>query len=198
MPDKVIIKPGEACGNGIVGFDDVVPVILETDRLRLIPACETDLDDLWALWTDPEVRRFLWDDVVITRDQAMETLQDLLPLSSRGLGLWMLRLRAGARDMIGCAALAPVRTAAEYDASLEGAIEPLIAITPLFCRRGYGTEALAALRKHASETLPLDRLVAVADAPNVASDRLLRRVGFEMDKEIDGPRHRLRIYRLTQ
>jgi RimJ/RimL family protein N-acetyltransferase len=98
--------------------------------------------------------------------------------------------------MIGCAALTPTRTAADYDSSLDRAIEPLIAIAPRVGRQGYGTEALTALSNHASETLLLDRLVAVADVPNVASDRLLRRVGFKREKEIDGPPHRLRIYRL--
>jgi RimJ/RimL family protein N-acetyltransferase len=164
--------------------------------MRLIPAGEHDLDDLWALWTDPDVRRYLWDDVVIAREQAAETLRDLLPLASRGLGLWILRRRAGAQDMIGCAALTPVRTAAQYDSSLDGAIEPVIVIRPSVCRQRYGTEALSALLTHASEALPHERLVAVADVPNVASDRLLRRAGFAMGNETDGPRHRLRIYRL--
>ena len=38
---------------------------LETPRLALHPAALDDLAELHALWADPEVRRNLWDDVVI-------------------------------------------------------------------------------------------------------------------------------------
>ena len=44
--------------------------ILETARLRLMPVAEEDLEELRARWTDPQVRQFLWDNVVIERNQA--------------------------------------------------------------------------------------------------------------------------------
>jgi hypothetical protein len=34
---------------------------LRTRRLFLCPATGADADDLWALWSDPGVRRFLWE-----------------------------------------------------------------------------------------------------------------------------------------
>jgi RimJ/RimL family protein N-acetyltransferase len=42
--------------------------VLRTQRLVLRPWTHEDVDALHALWTTPEVRRYLWDDVVITRD----------------------------------------------------------------------------------------------------------------------------------
>ena len=54
------------------------------------------------------------------------------------------------------------------------------------------------LIQYAMETLRLDRLVGVADAPNVASDRLLKRLGFVLCAETDGPRHRLRHHNFGQ
>ncbi len=49
----------------------------------LRPARAADLDALWPLWTDPDVRRFLWDDRVIGREEAQATLEDCLALAPR-------------------------------------------------------------------------------------------------------------------
>ena len=38
------------------------------------------------------------------------------------------------------------------------------------------------------------RLAGVTDAPNAASDRMLRAVGFRVLGEVPGPRHALRTY----
>jgi RimJ/RimL family protein N-acetyltransferase len=62
----------------------------------------------------------------------------------------------------------------------------------------HASETLTALVEYATEGLQLDRLVGVTDVPNIASDRLLRRVGFVVCAETDGPRHRLRHYRLER
>ena len=47
------------------------------------------------------------------------------------------------------------------------------------------------------DALRLERLVAVNDVPNAASDQLLQRLGFAACAETDGPRYRLRHYRLA-
>lgn len=69
---------------------------LTTPRLALRQANSSDLDLLWGIWMDGEVRRFLWDDRVITRDEAAATLQDGITLAADGLGLWVLAPRVTA------------------------------------------------------------------------------------------------------
>ena len=49
--------------------------ILRTPRLTLQPYRLDDIDLLHQLWTTPEVRRYLWDDIVITRQRAEETVR---------------------------------------------------------------------------------------------------------------------------
>jgi [ribosomal protein S5]-alanine N-acetyltransferase len=171
-----------------------------TSRLVLRPAEPADLDTLWALWTDAAVRRFLWDDRVIDRDDAAATLADCLALSAEGLGLWLIQGREaqGTDDTpnvsLGCAGLLPVSSAATYEPRLASLVEPLVALTPGVWGRGYAQEALAALVSHAHTTLGLPRLAAVTDVPNVASDRMLRRAGFTVLSEQPGPRFPLRTY----
>jgi ribosomal-protein-alanine N-acetyltransferase len=164
-----------------------------TARLRLTPAGDEDMDALWALWTEPLVRQFLWDDLVIERDRARETVRESAALAPQGLGLWTMTLATDGA-LVGCAALTPVGSAAEFYPPCAGAIEPLIALAPGHWHRGYAHEALTTLIAYATDTLQLDRIVAVTDAPNDASDRLLQRTGFVWCAETDGPRYRLRHY----
>ena len=98
---------------------------LITERLVLQPATAAHVGDLWGLWTDREVRRYLWDDREISRDEAARTLADCEALAADGLGLWVITpLSATGRvaetaPVIGCAGLLPVSTAAEFESDLQ-------------------------------------------------------------------------------
>ncbi len=173
----------------------VLPV-LDTPRLRLHPAAPADLDALHALWADADVRRYLFDDEPVPRERAEGALADGLALAADGLGLWTVRSRDNGA-VPGCVGLLPAGTAAEYDPGLAGAVEPLAAFAPAVWGRGYATEALEAAIAYAFGPRGLDRLAAVNDVPNEASDRLVRRLGFAPTGECDGPRYRLRTYVLT-
>lgn len=176
---------------------------IRTSRLFLRPATLSHIDELWQLWRDPDVRRFLWDDRQIARDEARRVVADLAALNDTGLGLWVAeRVPRGDSPatpaFLGCAALFPVSTAAEHEPALAGMVEPLIALAPRAWGNGYAVEALGALVSYAFETLALPALAGVTDVPNVASDRMLRRAGFIPLSEVSGPRHPLRIYRLER
>lgn len=160
--------------------------MLETERLRLRPAEHADLDRLWALWTDADVRRFLWDDETISREHAAEVLGGLLEAGAgSGRGLWTVW--AGG-DFAGCCGLIETTDPAEPD--------PLCALLPAVQGRGYATEALRAMIDHAFADLGVHRLSATVDVPNEASHRLVRRLGFVRREELDGPRYRMVRYTL--
>lgn len=169
---------------------------LSTPRLHLRPAVPEDLDALWAIWAEPEVRRFLFDDVPVPRERAEEVLSSCLSQVADGLGLWTIRLRNQEEEVIGCAGLTPVGVAAENAPRLAGKVEPVVALAPGCWHRGYATEALQAVIAYGFGPLGLRELVGVADIPNVASRLVLTRLGFEAVDETEGPRYRLRIYRL--
>ena len=81
---------------------------LVTPRLSLRPATEADIDALHRLWTDPEVRRFLWDGEIITRETAAEVIGDLIAcFDSLGFGLWVAATFEAPRQTIGFAYLRP-------------------------------------------------------------------------------------------
>ena len=164
--------------------------------MRLRSVRLADLDPLWTLWIDPEVRQYLFDDVAIPQERAAEILADCAALAADGLGLWTIRL-SGSSSLIGCVGLFPVSTAAEHEPRLVGAVEPLVTLAPSAWHRGLATEALAMVINYAFEDRGMSQLVAAVDVPNTASIRLVTRLGFEQLSECTGPRYRMRTYTLT-
>lgn len=169
---------------------------LSTTRLALAPATRGDVEALWAIWRDPDVRRYLFDDTPVTRERAVEVFDSCLALVPEGLGLWTV-CRRGAAPVIGCVGLLRVTSIADYDPRLAGAVEPLAAFTPSVWGNGYAHEALAAALAYGFGSLGLAKMAAVTDVPNDASDRMVRRAGFHISGECDGPKYRLRTYTLT-
>src|SRR5918997_60366 len=61
-----------------------------------------DVGYLHRLWTDPAVRRYFWDDEVITRTRAEAAIREAAEDFGRhGLGLWIPERRAGGGAPIG-------------------------------------------------------------------------------------------------
>jgi [ribosomal protein S5]-alanine N-acetyltransferase len=169
---------------------------LTTSRLTLRAASETDLDALWRLLTDPQVRRYLCDNRVLTRGEVQTMLEDIAH-GPAGMGFWLLH--DNANQMIGCVGLHPVLPdVVAHAPDLAGEIEPTIAPAPNHWGRGLAAEALAAALAYAFDSLGLDRLVAVVDEPNERSHRLMLRVGFTpTGTTATGPCYPLRTYRLA-
>jgi RimJ/RimL family protein N-acetyltransferase len=139
---------------------------LVTERLRLRPAEHADLDRLWALWTAPDVRRFLWDDETISRQNAADVLGGLIDAgAATGRGLWTVW--AG-DDFAGCCGLLETTDPGEPD--------PVCALLSGMQGRGYATEALRAMLDHAFRNLGVRRFSATVDVPNQASHRLVQRL----------------------
>jgi ribosomal-protein-alanine N-acetyltransferase len=141
---------------------------LRTERLFLRPYRAEDLDALHALWTDPDVRRYLWDDVVIARDLAEEVLRASLALfEQRGFGQWAVFLQ-GEPDLIGFCG---------YRLH-EDTPELLFGLLRTYWGRGLATEAARAVLHDGFTRLGFARVVAATDPPNAASVRVLQRLGM--------------------
>jgi ribosomal-protein-alanine N-acetyltransferase len=171
--------------------------VLTTRRLTLHGVCQADLDLLWQLLTDPQVRRYLCDNQILSRADVQEMLTVSLAQAAQGMGFWMLRDHESKH--VGCIGLHPVSHGiVSHAPHLDGEVEPTIALAPDRWGQGLATEALAAVVAYAFETLGLERLVAVVDEPNHASQRLMGRVGFMPTGSTSGPCYPLRTYRLPR
>ena len=142
---------------------------LRTRRLVLRPWTTADADALHRLWTDPDVRRYLWDNVVIPRERAEATVREAVEAAARErFGQWLVERRDG--RMAGFCGL--LRRDPASDPEL------MYGLAPAFWHLGYATEAARAVLAYAFRTLGVARVTAATDVPNTASARVMERLGM--------------------
>ena len=148
---------------------------LRTARLRLRPFGVGDVDAIHALWTDPGVRRFLWDDRVIGRERAAEEVSSALKDEAEGgFGLWTLHLRA-AWGVIGFCGFRRMHGADE--------LELLYGLLPGHWGKGLAVEASRAALDQLFAACSPPRVYALADPPNAQSFRVMEKLGMRFDRD---------------
>lgn len=152
-------------------------IILETPRLILRRQLLTDLDDLWALYSDPEITKFI-PDAPRTRQEAQEELEWHMhghPKNPK-LGLWAT-IHKPTGKFIGRCGLLPW--------TIDGAneIEVAYTIARAYWGQGLATEAAQAIREHAFDNLNLARLICLIDSENGASQRVAEKIGMSFEQE---------------
>ena len=154
---------------------------IATQRLRLRPIRGRDLSQIHQIWTGASVRRYLWDDEVITRDRAKQEIDHSMKLfGSDGFGLWVLLPKRGesmpagphARQMlIGFCELRFIEESSN--------VELIYGLDPAHWGKGYATEASKAVLHGAFEVHKLEQVLARTDFPNKASVRVMERLGMQ-------------------
>lgn len=164
------------------------PAGLSTARLNLRPLDGRDVDALHRLWTQPGLRRFLWDDRVLAFEQTRDLLMQGAHLfEQRGLGLWGSFDAEGV--LVGFCGYGFFRNEHELEL-MYGVDEPR-------WFKGYAREMAEAMVAYGFETLKLAEIRASTDAPNLGSQRILKRLGFVPDSSRAGPREKL-FFRLPR
>lgn len=151
--------------------------ILETERLllrRLVPA---DLDALYALYRDPDVRRY-FPDGTLTLEETRAELEWFLNGHPRHpeLGLWATILKETGQ-FIGRCGLLPWTIDGQFE------VEIAYMLDKEYWGQGLATEAARGIAKYAHETLGLTRLICLIDHDNAASIRVAEKTGMAYEKE---------------
>ena len=146
---------------------------LITRRLELRPLTAADVDAAHAMWTDAGMRRFLWDDVVISRQTAADAIaasdEDF---ASRGFGLWGA-YEPGSRALAG---FCGCRSSESPEPEL------LYGFLPPWWGRGLAVEVSTAVLDHVFVSLEHSEVVAVTDPPNAASIRVMEKLGMTFER----------------
>lgn len=144
---------------------------ITTPRLVLTPLERGDLRELHALYSDPELMRWITGRARTPRETGLRLRKDVRHHREHGFGLCLGREREGG-GVVGRFGVEPVVT----ERGLEGELAWMVA-TP-FQRRGFATEATEAFVDHALRELELVRLFAVCHPENEASLRVMARLGL--------------------
>jgi ribosomal-protein-alanine N-acetyltransferase len=146
------------------------PTLL-TARLRLRPFADTDADDLFALHSSSYVLRY-WDSPPWSEPARAERfITTCRQMAEEGTGVRLAVDRVCDGAFIGWCSLN--RWNPDYRSAALG-----YCYTDAAWGQGYATEAARALLRWAFDTLDLNRLQAEADTRNMASARVLEKLGF--------------------
>jgi RimJ/RimL family protein N-acetyltransferase len=152
---------------------------IATERLRLRPFGPGDLDALVAIHGDPEVVRYLYDDVR-DRDALREVVEKKAhrnELRKAGDALNLAAVLAATGELVGDVVL--FWHSEEHRSGEVGYI-----FNRAFAGRGYATEAARALLRLGFEELGLHRITGRLDARNTASARVLERLGMRREAHL--------------
>lgn len=150
--------------------------VLETQRLSLRHLELDDAPFILALLNDPGWIRYIGDRGVRTVEAAAAYLESrmLAQYAQHGFGLWMVEGRAG--EAMGICGLVKRDALPAPDLGF--------AFMPDFRRQGYAYESALAVRDHATAALGIPRLLAITSPVNIASSRLLERLGFAAEGQM--------------
>lgn len=149
-------------------------MFIETSRLLLRQFTCNDLNDIYRIWTDSDVRKYLWDDEVISKEKAETTLNYCIDFfQENGFGIWAI-IHKQQDELIGFCGFRFLDDTPE--------IELLYGISSQYWGRGLTQEAVKAVIKHGFEEHHFDRIVGLANIENIASWRVMEKAGMNYEK----------------
>jgi len=167
-------------------------IILETKRLLLRRQMIEDLDDLWALYCDPEITRYI-PDAPRSRAEAKEELEWHMNGHPRfpELGLWAT-IHKESGKFIGRCGLLP------WTINGQNEVEVAYTIAREYWGQGLASEAAQAILNYGFARLNLSRLISVIDSENVASQKVAEKIGMTFEKEERDELGSFLIYSITR
>ena len=167
-------------------------VILETERLLLRRLLPDDLDALFALYSDPEIRQY-FPEGTLTYAETKEELDWFLnghPAHPQ-LGLWAT-IHKATNQFIGRCGLLPWE--------IEGRTEVEVAylLAKPYWGQGLATEAAQALVDYGFEQLHYARLICMMYPANQASVNVAKRIGMTFEKAMEDEKGQYLLYSIDK
>lgn len=155
--------------------DRIQHVVLETDRLRFATWVQEDWKDFQRLATDPLVVRYLGNGVPWTEERVREFVNRQCESSEkRGFCLWKLLPKDG-DTLLGICGLQQLAEGPDVEIGWW--------LAPSHWGQGLATEAARQALAYGFEVANLDRVVAIAQAANRDSLRVMEKIGMRFERE---------------
>jgi aminoglycoside 6'-N-acetyltransferase len=151
-------------------------ILLKTHRLLLRPFQASDLENFAAYRSDPHVARYQSWPTPFTLAQAAAFLEKMKHAEAGAPGTWY-QLAVERQDHPGLIGDCAFQVLADEPRQAQIGCT----FSRLHQRRGYATEAVSRLLDYLFGELHLHRVTATCDVENVASTRLLQRLGLRRE-----------------
>ena len=147
-----------------------MPKTIRTERLALRPVSTDDADAMMEFANDPEWGRYQQVPQPYRREDAEEFLGHFARLDSTVDFCWAIEVEGKFSGAVSMHVYEPHKTASlGFD------------LNPRLWKRGLTTEAAGAVVDAAFGTLRVRKVWATADAPNIASIRVLEKLGMQRE-----------------
>jgi [ribosomal protein S5]-alanine N-acetyltransferase len=169
----------------------VFTAILETPRLRLREMVEADVHDVYLLNSSPNVMRYLGAErPVSSLDEALTLLRERIfpQYQSSSVGRWAVILKDNGL-FIGWCGLKYDPAANEYDLGYR--------FIQNYWGKGYATEAARGVLEYCRQDLTGKRIVGKALIENVASIRVLEKIGMQFERNEEDSDGTVAVYSLN-
>ena len=155
-------------------------IIIETERLLLRHLIMDDLDELYSLYQDYEIRQF-FPEGVLSYEETKEELEWHMHGHPKHpeLGLWATVYKETGK-FIGRCGLIP------WAIEEKDEVEIAYLLDKAFWGQGLATEAAKGILQYGFEKLNLFRLICLIDPENIASQKVANKIGMSLEREVDG------------
>ena len=149
-------------------------MVIETERLILREMNFTDAEDMLRLYSNPQVQRYTGEDTITSLEVIHNRIKEKTDEYEKyGFGRWLTLLKDRGQ-FTGWAGLSYLPEFDEVDLGYR--------LLPKFWGGGIATEASHAILNYGFEVLNLKRIIAIAMKENIASIRVMEKVGMQFDK----------------
>ena len=150
---------------------------LETERLLLRRIDENDIEEVFALRSNPEIMKYIPRSLAKTKEDALEHIAMIEDKIINNVGInWGITIKGNDKiiGIIGHYRIQPENHRAEIG----------YMSLPEYNGKGYITEAIKAVVAYGFEHMNLHSIEAVIDPGNIASEKVLLKNGFVKEAHI--------------
>lgn len=151
--------------------------ILETDRLLFRHLVLGDLDELYLLYDDPDIRRY-FPEGILSYEETKEEIEWFIKGHPEHpeLGLWAT-IHKENNKFIGRCGLLP------WVIDHRPEVEVAYLIAKEYWGKGLGTEAAQGILNYGFSQLHLSRMICLIERENVASVKVAEKIGMSYERE---------------
>lgn len=163
-------------------------IFVETERLILREIVHDDIDGLFELDSNPKVHKYLGNKPVQDKEKLIEVINFIRnQYIENGIGRWAM-VEKSTNNFLGWTGLKFVKENINNHSNYYDLGYRLI---EKYWGKGFATESAIASLKYGFENLGLNKIYAAAHIDNIASNKILSKIGFEWIEnfEYDGSTH---------
>lgn len=152
-------------------------ILVETDRFKLRELLPTDVDGMFELDSDPEVHKYLGNQPVSDKKKIAEIIEFVRKqYSDNGIGRWAI-IDKKTNEFIGWSGL---KFVTELTNGHQNYYDLGYRLIRRYWGKGIATETAIASLDYAFNQLNLVEVYAAANCDNIASNKILQKVGLKL------------------